>query len=94
MLEKKPGDHRIHRLRIVALQESDFNQSNRLAIGRPLQTLLEQAKYAPDMQHGSRASKQCLSAVLNKQLTFEIHRYLKQPIAFLRMMRSAAMTAS
>jgi hypothetical protein len=83
MLEKKPGDHRIHRLRIVALQESDFNQSNRLAIGRPLQTLLEQAKLAPDMQHGSRASKQCLSAVLNKQLTFEIHRYLKQPIAYI-----------
>jgi len=35
------------------------------------------------MQHGSRASKQCLSAVLNKQLTFEIHRYLKQPIAYI-----------
>jgi len=83
MLEKKPGDHRIHRLRIVALQESDFNQSNRLAIGRPLQALLEQAQLAPDMQHGSRASKQCLSAVLNKQLTFEIHRYLKQPIAYI-----------
>ncbi len=83
MLEKKAGDHRIHRLRIVALQESDFNQSNRLAIGRPLQRLVEQLNLAPDMQHGSRASKLCHSAVLNKQLTFEIHRYNKQPLAYI-----------
>jgi len=83
MLEKKPGDHRIHCLRIVALQESDFNQSNRLAIGRPLQALLEKANLAPDMQHGSRASKLCNSAVLNKQLTFEIHRYLKKSIVYI-----------
>ena len=83
MLEKKPGDHRIHRLRIVALQESDFNQSNRLAIGRPLQHLVEELGLAPDMQHGSRASKLCQSAVLNKQLTFEIHRYQRKPLAYI-----------
>jgi hypothetical protein len=83
MLEKKPGDHRIHRLRIVALQESDFNQSNQLAMGQPLQKLLEHAKLAPDMQHGSRASKLCQSAVLNKQLIFEIHRFAKKPIGFI-----------
>lgn len=83
MLNKKPGDYRIHRLRIVALQESDFNQTNRLAIGRPIQHLLEQEGLAPDMQHGSRASKRCQSAVLNKQLTFEIHRYIKKPIAYI-----------
>jgi hypothetical protein len=35
------------------------------------------------MQHGSRASKLCHSAVLNKLLTFETHRYAKQPIAYI-----------
>jgi len=83
MIEKQPGDHRIHRLRIVALQESDFNQCNRLAIGRPLQHLVEKLELAPDMQHGSRASKLCQSAVLNKQLTFEIHRYQKHPLVYI-----------
>jgi hypothetical protein len=83
MLNKKPGDCRIHRLRIVALQESDFNQANRLAIGRPIQLLLENEGLAPDMQHGSRASKLCHSAVLNKQLTLEIHRYAKKPLAYI-----------
>jgi hypothetical protein len=83
MLTKTPGDHRIHRLRIVALQESDFNQYNRLAIGRPLQHFIEDHKIAPDMQHGSRASKHCQSAVLNKQLTFEIHRHAKNPLAYI-----------
>jgi len=83
MLERKHGDHRIHRKRIVALQESDFNKCNRLAISRPLQSLVEHLNLAPDMQHGSRASKLCHSAVLNKQLTFEIHRYMKQPIAYI-----------
>jgi hypothetical protein len=83
MLNKKPGDYRIHRLWIVALQESDFNQANRIAIGRPIQHLLEQEGLAPDMQHGSTASKLCHSAVLNKQLTLEIHRYVKQPLAYI-----------
>jgi hypothetical protein len=83
MLSKKAGDHRIHRLHIVALQESDFNQSNHIAIGPLLQRLLEQKSFAPDMQHGSRASKLCHSAVLNKQLTFEIHHYAKKSISYI-----------
>jgi hypothetical protein len=83
MLTKKAGDYHIHWLRIVALQESDFNQCNRLIISRPLQRFLEDTKLVPDMQHGSRASKLCQSAVLNKQLTFEIHRYAKKPITYI-----------
>jgi hypothetical protein len=72
MLEKVPGNSKIHRLRIVALQESDFNQSNRLAFGRPIMHYLEDKKSLPKMQHGSRPAKLCISAVLNKQLQFEI----------------------
>jgi hypothetical protein len=50
-----------------------YNQTNRLAFGRPLQKLGEEIGIAPDMQHGLRVSKLCHSAVLNKQLTFDIH---------------------
>ena len=83
MLEKNLGDRGIHRLRIIALQESDFNQVNRLALGRPVQHKLEESGILPVMQHGSCSSKQCHSTVLNKVLTFEIQRYLKHPIAYI-----------
>ena len=83
MLEKKQGDRRIHRLRIVALQESDFNQANRLLIGRPLLHALEDHNHLPDIQYGSRPSKMCHSPVLNKVLTYEIHRYNKRPLAYI-----------
>jgi hypothetical protein len=83
MLMKQPGDHQVHRLRIIALLESDFNQVNRLLIGRPIQHQLEDATDLLDMQHGSCSAKQCHSAVLNKVLTFEIHRYQKTPLAYI-----------
>jgi len=83
MLQKHSGDHRVHRLRIIALQESDFKQANRIVIGKPIQPMLEDTKDLPDMQHGSQPAKQCHSAVLNKVLTYEIHQYQKQPLAFI-----------
>jgi len=83
MLQKTPGDSRIHRLQIVALLESDFNQSNRLAIGKPILEPLEDKGALPSMQYGSRLAKLCLSAVLNKQLTFKIIRYKKSSMAYI-----------
>jgi len=84
MLEKKAGDCRIHRLQIIALQESDFNQVNCLVLGRPIQHKLEDSGIIHDIQHGSRESKQCHSAILNKVLTFEIHMYMKKPMAYIK----------
>jgi hypothetical protein len=84
MLNKKEADHRVHCLRIVALQESDFNQCNRMSIGRPLLHALEDNKDIPDIQQGSRPSKLCHSAILNKQLTFNIHQGLKKPMVYIK----------
>jgi hypothetical protein len=59
MLVKKPKDHRINQIQLIALQESDFNQVNMLLIGLPVQHQLE----TKGIICGSRASKQCHSAI-------------------------------
>jgi hypothetical protein len=83
MMEKTPGNSKLHRLRIIALQESDFIQSNRLGTGRPVMHHLEDNKLLPEMQHGSRPAKLCITAVLNKQLQLDFKRYQKTPIAYI-----------
>ncbi len=64
MLEKEAGNARCHRLCILALFESDFNQSKRILIDRCLTHHLEYHQIISDIQFGSRPGKQCQSAVL------------------------------
>jgi len=83
MLKKDRGSSRCHRLRIIALFENDLNQAKRLFIGRTLSHHLEDSQLLPNMQYGSRTSRQCQSAVLQKVICHDMARITKSPTAFI-----------
>jgi hypothetical protein len=83
MLKKDHGSARCHRLRIIAVFESDLNQAKRLFIGRTLSHHLEDSHLFPSMQFGSRRGHQSQSAVLQKVLCHDMTRIMKATTAFI-----------
>jgi hypothetical protein len=81
MLEKS-ADSRCHRLRIIALFESDLNHAKHILIGRRISHLIEDKEMLSEMQFGSRPGKRCMSAVLRKILQHDQTRILKTTAAF------------
>jgi hypothetical protein len=84
MLENEPGNARCHRLCILALFESDFNQAKCTVIGRKVSHHLEDNAMVFNMQFGYRPGKQCPSAVLSKVLQHDIIRLTKTTAAYIK----------
>ncbi len=66
-----------------SLLESDYNQSQRILLARPLSQHLEDNKMLHDMQHGSRPGRECISPDLNKVITSDLILQAKTSGAFI-----------
>jgi len=77
MLEKSPGNFQVSKLRITLLFEVDFNELNKY-VGRKMMHHAEQYGLVAGEQYGSRHSQSSITQSLNKRLTFDQIRQLKQ----------------
>jgi len=82
MLRKDGDTARCHRLCIIALFESDFNQAKCILIGRKLIHHMEDNKLNSNMQYSFRLAHQYQSAVLQKVLAQDISSMTKIPSAY------------
>ena len=80
-LPKDEGKYYSHRMRIIRLVESDFNQSLGMIFARPMGHFMEDTNAYPEMQFGSRDGQMSISAVLNKILTYDIARMERRVLA-------------
>ena len=74
ILEKIPGKPMIEKLRIIMLYEADFNFVLKLIWGRRLIRHAEKYRCLGTSNHGSRAGRQTIDALLEKLLLYEYAR--------------------
>jgi hypothetical protein len=77
MIEKKQGQFHVSTLRTILLLEADFNQGNK-RIGRQIMYNAEVNNRLAAEQYGSRKFYTAINQGLNKRLTFDVWRQLKQ----------------
>jgi hypothetical protein len=92
MLEKDHNNPRKHRLRIVALLESGYNQSQRILVAQRLTHHVEDNHLSSEMQYGLHLGKMCIIPFQNTVMSYDIIWQTKAKGPLLRMMRWVVMT--
>ena len=77
MIPKKANNIRVTKLRTILLYEADFNQNNKLMARTFMKTAERHHLLAPE-QYGSRKHHNAQDQALNKCLTFDILRQMRQ----------------
>ena len=83
LLEKDIGSPKIHRLRPIALVETELNCIAKAHWAQDLMHHIEKNDSITDDQYGGRSRRQAQSAVINKVLYFDIQRQLAEPAVFI-----------
>ena len=91
MLEKDPGQPKIHRLRVIHVIEANYNAVMGIK-WREIMHTLEDNTELHDEQYGSRNDRRSLDPVLIQELEFDIIRSTRQPTMFFTMMPRLATT--
>ena len=77
MIEKKPGELNVSKLRTILLMEADFKQGNKRLRRQMMRHAESQGLLALE-QYGSRKFHMAINQGLNKLLTFDIFRQKRQ----------------
>ena len=83
LLEKDEGSPKIHRLRPIALVETELNCIAKAHWAQDLMTSIEDNHLLTDDQYGGRRGRLAQSAVLNKMLYFNIQHQLVESAVFI-----------
>ena len=81
MVAKDEGITKIHRMRIIQLLEADLNFVLACIFGSRTMRFASEFCKMNGSQYGGRRGAVCQSAVLNKVISYEISRILKEPVA-------------
>ena len=77
VLEKKPGENRVDKLRTILLYEADYNHNNK-HMARSFMTNAERYRLLAPEHYGSRKHHNAQDQGLNKVLLFDILRQTRQ----------------
>ena len=83
LIEKNPGQPRIHRMRAIHIVEAELQFYSKSIYIQRMMKNAEVKNVITDEQYGGRSNRQAQSAVLNKVLYYDITRQLRTPSAFM-----------